>query len=244
MSMLSASIMAHPMREPLVAELVHLLGPVNIPIAWDTVATPSREPEQRWATGRQGWSLHDPGADWHVVIQDDAMPAPNLLPGLARALDHVPDDVHLVSPYLGTRRPAQIAWTTTAQRARQARASWVQSRTLGWGVAIAVRTAVIPDMLRGADRLTGIPYDSRIGRTMAAMGSMCWYTWPSLVDHRESPSLIARGDEGRHAHEFAPGSALDVDWSGPVVDDGKLQKERVRALRSRPSGMIDVVRPQ
>ena len=47
-----------------------------------------------------------------------------------------------------------------------------------------------------------------------------WYPWPSLVDHRESPSLVpGRGHSGRVAHQFigVDTSALTIDFSGSVL---------------------------
>src|SRR5690606_20533277 len=59
---LSVSIMAHPARAGFVSELAARLD--DAPVAWDTDGV-------RWHTGRRAWELHDPTADWHLVVQDD-----------------------------------------------------------------------------------------------------------------------------------------------------------------------------
>jgi hypothetical protein len=62
-------------------------------------------------------------------------------------------------------------------------------------------------------------YDRRIGRyaiDVLRMGT--WCTFPSLVDHRDIPSLVGHGD-GRVAHHFIgeSTSALSVDWDAGTV---------------------------
>jgi len=232
---LSVSVMAHPVRRPLVEELLAQLG--DVPVSWDSNPEPSPEPQRRWATGRRAFELADPQSDWHVVVQDDALVSENFREGLARALDHAPFGV-IVSPYLGTKRPSQQSVQRAIQKAEKAGSSWTTMSGLNWGVAIAVPTVSIPHMLAWCDEQTTMPYDTRIGRFYRdQLGWECWYTWPSLVDHREGPSICGHSSSGRYAHRFA-GDAMEPDWSRlPPEDAGQS-----RAFRNIASGRLVVTR--
>src|SRR5690606_31733722 len=94
--------MAHPARRAWVTELHDQLGPV--PAAWD-------QRNNEWDTGARAWRLHDPDADWHLVLQDDAILCPNFADRLHATLAQAPTGP--VSLYIGTGRPRQ----TQVQRA-------------------------------------------------------------------------------------------------------------------------------
>lgn len=222
---LSCAIMAHPDRKPYVDELLLQLNSA-VPISWDGAGEPSAIGEQRWKVGREAWQMFASGADWHVVLQDDAIVCDDFLAGFAKALEHVPEQALVASAYCGAKRPGQIPFTRIAKTARNDGASWLRSMQVWWGVAIAARTETIEPMLEWCDTKIGSPYDSRIGAYYRwKAGSDAWFTWPSLVDHRDGPSLIAgHRDVGRNAREFHKGSALDLTWDGPVVDDPRMRK--------------------
>lgn len=218
----SAAIMAHPVRRAEVEELQASLDR-DIPVSWATNREPSKRPEARWQTGRAAWQMHDPAADWHIVIQDDAIVSADLLAALEKAVEHITIEAPM-SPYLGTKRPAQQVYLDLIRQATRRRASWIRGLSINWGVAIAAPTSTIPDMLRWCDTRRTMPYDMRIGRYYRDhLRVATWYTWPSLVDHRQGPSLVGHGDEGRHAHRHHASSALHLTWDGPIVDDPRLR---------------------
>jgi hypothetical protein len=232
---LSASIMAHPVRTPLVEDLLASLDR-DVPVSWDNTGPPTSQSEQRWANGRGAWEMADSSADWHVVIQDDALVCDDFLAGLEAALGHLSDEAHVMSSYIGTKRPVQTVFQRIARDPTIANASWVQSLTLNWGVAVAVRTAAIEPMLECAtEHGRGLGYDTRISRYFRDEADVdCWYSWPSLASHREVPSLISHGDVGRYARNFHVGSALDIDWNGATVQDPRLGRAAI--MRARPNG--------
>lgn len=228
---LSASIMAHPDRSALVADLRGLLDR-DVPVHWDDEGPASGNSDRVWRTARGGWGLAEPDADWHVLIQDDAVPCPDFLAGLERALAHVPPDA-TVSPYLGQGGAAPRKWTAMGGLADQRGASFVVSESLMWGVAICLPVALIPDLIERADTMHRVPDDMRVaGWTKRRRGEV-WYTWPSLVDHRPVPSITKHRAANRRAVRHHQGSALDVDWTGPVVRDPAYT--RMRGPRSGPS---------
>lgn len=212
---LSAAIMAHPARRP-EAESVQAALDRPVEIVYDTVPEPSRDPRQRWRTGRRAWEAHASDADWHLVLQDDAVPCRDLLAGLEAALAVVGPD-GLVSAYTGTGRPDQQHVKRALAHAAATGHSWMPTRSLCWGVAILAPVPTIPDMLAwcSARPRQQLNYDMRIGRYYRdVMKWRTWYTVPSLVDHRDTASLVGHGSGGdRVAHQWHPGSALDIDWT-------------------------------
>ena len=215
----SAAIMAHPVRQES-AEQVQAALDRPTPIIYDENPTPSADKLQRWAVGRRCWEAHDPAADWHLVLQDDVLISQNLLAGLERALGELGPE-GLVSAYTGTGRPDQSNVRRAIAHADRNGHSWMSTRSLNWGPAIILPTFVIPDMLDWCEdhiRRNKPPrsnYDYALGvYARDELGYRTWYTVPSLVEHRDLPSLVGH-DTGpkRVAHRFHDGDALEIDWT-------------------------------
>jgi hypothetical protein len=228
---LSASVMAHPDRAPYVADLLAALGR-PVPVHYDTEGPPSGNADRGWRTAHGAWVMYDPAADFHLLLQDDALVCPDLLAGLAGALEHVPPDA-VVCPYLGKGGATPHRWRRMAADADRAGASWVVSSKLMWGVGIILPVSRIGEMIGVADRLTGITDDMRVAGWIEKTRTEVWYTWPSLIDHRAVPSLTKHHAKDRRAERHHEGSALELDWRGPVVVDPVFQ--RSRGQRSGPS---------
>lgn len=206
--------MAHPDRAERVDALRDALG-ILVPVAWDIEGAPRRDPERVWRTARRAWELHDPNADWHLLLQDDAIVAPDLLEATAKALDHVPLNA-LVSLYIGTGRPLPWMWKQLGEKADKEGASWIVGPRVMWGVALAIPVKSIPGMLAYADQQHGIADDMRVGRWARRQRWQAWFPWPSLVNHPDDESLIGHGP-GRTALRFVGASALGWDPTGPVI---------------------------
>lgn len=214
----SLSMMAHRCRERQVAHLLARLDadPMDIPVAWDEQMPPRRDHDRVWRNCRAAWELRDPDADWHVVLQDDAVPCADLLAGLRYALPVVGDRA-VVSLYLGAGAPLPRMWGQLAARADAEDAAWVIGPRTTWGVGIAVRTEAVPDMLDAGDRQGGVPDDQRIARWASRRRLEAWFPWPSLVDHAEGASLVGH-PMVRQARRWQGGSALhDWDPKGHIV---------------------------
>lgn len=228
---LSAAIMAHPDRTEHVRDLQAALGR-EIPISWDMNGPASGNHDRVWRNARNAWQLHDRSADWHVLIQDDALVCDDVLAGLERALEHVPPDT-VVSPYFGTSRTTSARWGRLAATADDRGAAWLRTDRVMWGVCLAVPTVLIPPMVEWCDRRAGIPDDMRVSGWARRQDMEVWYTWPSLVDHRPVPSLTKHRAADRVALRHHSQSAMDVNWAGPVVTDPALARRR--PLRSGPT---------
>jgi hypothetical protein len=227
----SASIMAHPDRGDLVDDLQARLDR-DVLVYWDTEGPPSGNGDRVWRVARGAWSMFDPNADYHVLIQDDAVPCADYLAGLEMALDHVPDGT-VVSPYLGTGRMAPPRWDTMLRTANASGACWIRAERVMWGVSLAVPVKDLPSMIAWCDRRARVADDMRVNSWVRRVGREVWYPWPSLVDHRLVPSLTKHRADDRVARRHYPGSALDLSWSGPVVTDPMLIRRR--GSRSAPS---------
>lgn len=211
---LSVKIMAHKKRERHIPHLLEQLGLTDDDVIWDRKS-------DRWDTGRRAWEAVDQSADFGCVLQDDAVVCADFIAGMERALAYLPEKA-LVSPYIGTRRPAASRVERAVNQARQEGVSWVRMPSLNWGVGILAPTDIINRMLPWCDKQTYPNYDRRIGRyAIDVLGIPTWCTWPSLVDHRDDDSLVGHG-QGRKAHQFIGenASALDIDWDTRYVDLG------------------------
>lgn len=216
---LSCAVMAHPTREAMVTEL---LGDLDRPVkvVWDEI-------NDRHDTGIRSMEAFDPSCTHHLVIQDDAIPADDLISGAERALRWIPQDVP-VSLYVGRVRPFRKV-VDAAVEAAGSTASWITMGGVYWGPGIIVPTRDIPEMSTWFRKSKITNYDRRLSSWYERRRTRCWYTWPSLVDHRGDESLVQGHGPGRHAHRFHDGSALKVDWSGPVIDlqrTDRLDRER------------------
>ncbi len=122
--------------------------------------------------------------------------------------------------------------------------AWVSGEGPHWGVAIIVPTEHIPDLIAWCNLCCGhiANYDARITAFYQYRGLDCWYTVPSLVNHREvseNPSLIGGRSGNRTAFNFiGPNSPLRVRWDTPPVPvkrvNGRDTMTRARRLRTVP----------
>lgn len=132
--------------------------------------------------------------EWCVVLEDDAEPIWRMTEYLPQTLANVPEP-GIVSLYTGTGRPPQFqaAVQAACDKAQHSGAAWLQSRRLLWGVAVAMPTAWVPTMLDYVG-LDMSPYDFRLGHYAAGYSLPVYYTYPSMVDHADGPTLIQHQD--------------------------------------------------
>lgn len=209
---LSVAVMAHPKRKTFIPELLAALDrPATV--VWDA------GDNNRWNTGRRAMLARDPQATHHLVLQDDAVTCRDLIAGVERALKSVPDGSP-VSLYCGRTRPYRELVKQLVGRATRD-TSWLTMAQLHWGVGIVMPTKWIGEMVAWCDQRTDVAnYDKRISRWIQQRRLSVFYAWPSLVDHRDSPSLVpGRGSANRRAHRFigVTASALRQRWDGAVV---------------------------
>lgn len=131
------------------------------------------------------------GADFLVVLEDDALPVPGFRDQLAAALITTPAPI--VSLYLGRSRPPQ--WqpriADAVEKADANDASWITSGHLLHAVGYAVRTELAPSLL---GHVTDLPVDEGISAWARTQRHQVAYTHGSLVEHADGPTLISHRD--------------------------------------------------
>jgi hypothetical protein len=199
---IDVAIMAHPAR---VDAARHLAEQTGARIVWD-------DGHGEWDTGARAWDSINRDADWGLILQDDAQPIPDMLTHLTEALAHTPPTC--ISLYVGTGVPRGPAVTNATQRATLAGNAWLTTRKLLWGVALAQPTTHITPLLQWATT-SPLPYDQRIGAWYAHRGHPIRYTWPSLVNHADTPTLVTRTGGPvtvpRRAHHVGAPPTWDTD---------------------------------
>lgn len=158
---------------------------------------------------RHAWKHHaGTTSDWAVVLEDDAIPVHGFLAQLDPALAVAPAPI--VSLYLGTSRPPnwQGPIRATLRDIRRTDAAWITTTSLLHAVAVAIRRPLLPSLLQWLPDIPK-PIDEAITTWAKGHGHTVAYTWPSLIDHADGPTLFAHPDKKlrerrRIAHHAAP----------------------------------------
>lgn len=225
--MASVAVMAHPRRRGFVEDLVEQLG-CDPYVAWD-------RRDEEWDTGRRALAAHNSAAAHHIVVQDDAILCRDFLAGAEAAVAAAGE--HPVGFYIGAvDSMPRIA--ASVEEAREAGASWLAMPGPLWGVAIALPTAHIDDVIKWGDaEHHTVGYDGRITRSYRRLGLDCWYPLPSLVDHHsvaQNPSLFQGRTTDRTAYWFlGERSARDIDWGTPAHTVGDPRQKGVHVPEHR-----------
>lgn len=201
----TVNIMAHPKRE---RQAKALALELDAGIVWD-------RGQGLWDTAVRAWTEQD--GEWRTVIQDDAVPAAHFRANLGRILE---GSTNPVSWYYGTGTPNHSRDTRTQAvlKAKQDRASWIEHLGPWWAVGVSFHEShmgVLDINARINGRMKND--DARYTAYFAKLGVLCRYTWPSLIDHADGPSIAGPGQRGtRRAVAFLP-DADDFDPDGPTV---------------------------
>lgn len=146
-------------------------------------------------------SLAGPRADWHMVIEDDAVLSSRFGELLPRALKKYPG--HIVSAYTGRRFPRhrQDDFIRAAASGNDFITDYVAH-----GVANAYPVGMVEDLIDWIDP-DGIPVDEQVSAFAQHHGVPVVYLMPSLVDHRDEGSVLPSTEwqprsPGRIAHRF------------------------------------------
>lgn len=175
----SYAIMAHPSRESYVHELREQLG--DVPVAW--AEPPYAEPGYRepvWRTCRAAMLLHTE-AEFHCVIQDDALPCPDFRAKVDELVTRGDFIYQLFYRNKGS-------WPDVKVLAKPGVDFTYRGRLLG--PAVVYPTRVLPDLIAACDAMPRrLGSDDRI-KVWAADHIDTYVPLPSLVDHRVGPSFL------------------------------------------------------
>lgn len=200
---ISIAIMAHPSRTAAAEALYSQLRqyPFAAPqIIYDEIG-------EEWHTGKRALQYGVGKADWHVVIQDDAILTPDFYRNVENAIIALRQKT-LISLYTGTARPMGKRVKDAVERT--ADGEWLVFKQLLWGVGIVIPTSHIQPMLEFVESIE-LQYDNRIGEFYCQNNLPVYYCIPSLVDHNDELGSLLAGhgkavnDDPRVAHRLAAG---------------------------------------
>jgi len=140
-----------------------------------------------WDTARRSWLSYDKRADYHIVVQDDAIIGKDFYQNLEMTIQKNPNKAYCL--YLGNResfRKESEEWLI---------AGGVERDIVNWGVAVCLPTQIIEDCMSECDTMNEYrDYDDqRLSKYLQNIGMTVWYPFPSLVDHRwEEKSIMDR----------------------------------------------------
>jgi hypothetical protein len=183
---LSISIMAHPARADFFSYLKEKLG--DVPMSID-------DGKGLIWNCRNAWSMYDPTADYHVVIQDDAIVCENFY-NLAKIVlekaNGLPVSFFHVSPLSYKKYREQ----------REKTGAIIQDRLSG-GVALCLPVSLIPEMLAHYDADISPFDDERVSRFLRSKKIPFYFPMPSLIDHRTGNQSIMWHKSSPHkANEY------------------------------------------
>jgi hypothetical protein len=185
---LSISIMAHSSRAKYFPYLNRMLGDVKFSIdkAGAEIGV--------WNNCKRAWMMHDPKAEYHVVIQDDAIICENFR---QRAEKILTSKEQAYNFYFGNRQQYRQAAKDGMEK------GFIISGWTGWGVAICLPTYLIREMLLYCDKMRTPHDDTRIANFLKHKKIKTLFPMPSLIDHRTGEhSLVGDPSRGRKAWYF------------------------------------------
>jgi GR25 family glycosyltransferase involved in LPS biosynthesis len=174
--MIEIAVVTHPRRYD---DALDLAEKLNATISMDDISMgAARNHERAWT-----W-LKDSPEPWSLVLEDDAVVCSDFLEQVKLSLAHAPSPI--VSFYLGRGRPPH--WQDRIARVIAREEHWIISTEMLHGVAVAIRTELIPDLL------TWITDQEPVDEAMSDFAQQnhleIAYTHPSLVDHRDHGTLM------------------------------------------------------
>ena len=171
-----------------------------------------------WKNHLRAWKAASESDATHaVVLQDDAVPVEDFRKHVLEAIEHKPYE--MISLYVGTHRPRKEQVEEAVRTAELNKASWMYADTLMWGVGVVMPTLMIEGVF-DIVRKSKLPYDQRLGLGAMMLKRQVYYTWPSLVDHADVPT-VAHGDKKQQGKRVAhrvgvpTWNSMEIEISSP-----------------------------
>lgn len=148
------------------------------------------------------------GAEWCVVLEDDAVPVSELREELAKMLPHAPTPV--VSLYLGRKRPPQ--YQDSVAQVIGLDSPFIMTDLYTHGVGICVKWNFVSSLIAylelrkrrvEEDLEEQLPIDELIAEWVQGKGLEITFTNPSLVNHADGPTVL----------DFHPSRSKEEDMS-------------------------------
>jgi hypothetical protein len=168
--------MMHPSRKEYLPYLKSKLG--DVPVAMD-------EGCGLIQNCKNAWLLHDPTADYHVVIQDDCIVCDDFY---IRAIAHLDNANGLPASFFYS----QSKFYNKFKKERVETGAIIKKAIYG-GLAICLPVKLIPEMLAFYDKQK-IPFDDhRIGLFCMSKKLNIYNPFPCLIDHRQGHMSVFTG---------------------------------------------------
>lgn len=165
------------------------------------------------------WHIANTRTEWAINLEDDALPVEGFTEQVEQALDVAPAPI--VSLYLGRHHIPTLDWEKRKQQAiaNIGDAHWLTTNMLLHAVAVAIRTDILPQVIAHTMRLPDfLPNDEAISHFAMNNGCPIAYTWPSLVDHRDQPTLFRHHDKmDRPPGRIAYHTGTRTHWTDKAV---------------------------
>ena len=186
---ISISVMAHPKRAEFFDYIKQKLG--DVPFSID------EKSEGCAINGQRSWSMFDPLADWHIVIQDDAIICDNFIERAEKVIEQaIKNNCGAVSFHWGKRARME-------DRSKKGlKEGFIISKWLHWGVAVCIKTELVRPMLEHVNKMNIPQDDTRIANFLMKNEIKIYYPMPSLIDHRKGESLVKDPGQNRVAYKF------------------------------------------
>lgn len=214
-------VVGHIKREQMAKDLAASVGGAHLWMDDGTLG--------EWKNHERAWKhAQSSDASHAIILQDDAVPIEQFSGVVLEAIEQKPGE--LISLYVGTHRPRTIEVLRAVGKAKQGEASWLTADTLMWGVGVIVPTILIPEILDTVAK-SKLPYDQRIGYWAEQKGRLVYYTWPSLVDHADEPTVI-KGRSSNQGVRVAHKTGIP-NWSKVVVHINRPEKKILGSKKDR-----------
>lgn len=178
---ISISIMAHPSREKFFGYLKSKLGDVPFAIDSDGVGI--------WENFKRAWMLHDPEAEYHIVVQDDMIIGKDFI---KRAEELMTED-KIYNFYMG-QRPR---FREVVDKAMADGTGFVTQTDICHEACWGMKTSRIKEMIEFCEKFN--PKNDRVvNRYINEHKLEVYFPIPSYTSHRNEPS-IHNFNKGRYA---------------------------------------------
>ena len=210
---LSISVMAHPSRAQF---FPYLQEKLSLPLSQFSIDQKNNLIEN----SRAAWALHDPTADFHVVVQDDAIVCDNFREKAAAFI------AAQEAKRRREDRPAQ-GYNFFLRLDRNKTPLWPQDgayidKVTRGGVAICLPVAHIAPMIREYDRQRSKHDDDRISEYVKRNNVKIIFPVPSFIGHRSDVPSVANNPHSLDVWKFSGREPVTIPkiihqlWVGPL----------------------------